>query len=245
MSQLTLVELVPTLSPVTLFIWIAFAVVHAFFFGLLLLPRCAFMSCSPITRTRIRDATALSYAISSIVLIALLGVDQGPARFTATKPEAWNLLVATGLYLLHGSWAWACLLRHVSAPTDLRLHGQQTRGRRPMETTRMEVSAYRSGLAAPAPALLAVPRVDEELGPLGNVYVAAIRAGQSEQVRHVGTMGSFFGPGQQAHKQEKRPRSQTHRWTTGTQLEMPCTVHMGGPLAVYAASVRGGSVAWL
>jgi hypothetical protein len=198
MSTLTLVELVATHSPVTQFIWIAFAIVHAIFFGLLILPRCARFCCSEITRTRIRDATALFYATTSIVLIALLGVDQGPASFTATKSEACNLLVATGLYILHGSWAWACLLRHVSAPTSLRLRWQQARGRQLMDATGIEMSTYRSALAAPAPALLAVPRVDEELGSLGDVYVAAIRAGQSEQVRHVSTISIFFGPSQQA-----------------------------------------------
>lgn len=56
------------------------------------------------------------------------------------------------------------------------------------------MSTYRRGLAASSPALLVVPRVDEELDPLGDVHVAAIRAGQSEQVHDVGTISAIFGP---------------------------------------------------
>ena len=58
------------------------------------------------TQTRIRDATALFYTISSIILIALLGVKQDLSKLTVTNSEAWNLLVVAALYSLHGRWAW-------------------------------------------------------------------------------------------------------------------------------------------
>jgi hypothetical protein len=66
-------------------------------------------------------------------------------------------------------------------------------------------------MAAPAPALVAVPSVDDDLGPLGDVDVAAIRAGQSEQVRHVDTMSGFSCPVYWRHKLEKRTCNQTPR----------------------------------
>jgi len=200
MSSVGIVELVESgallgsSNNVVAAIWIVFGSIHVVLFAVLIVPRWACIPCSVETRTRIRDTTATIHAILSIVVISLLGLDQGPAKFTSTKTEAWNLLVATGLYLVHGCWAWACLFRHVSAPTNLRVRWQHTRGRHLMDTTRKEMSRYRSGLAAPAPAVLAVPRVDEELGPLGDVYVAAIRAGKSEQVRDVGGLSAFFGP---------------------------------------------------
>jgi len=63
-----------------------------------------------------------------------------------------------------------------------------------MNITQTEMPLLTSGLAAPEPAFVRIPRADEELGPLGDAYVVAIWAGQSEQVSHVGAMNEVFGP---------------------------------------------------
>jgi len=105
MSRLRLVEVeefVDTYNGILLVTWITYCCIHVLLFCVLVLPRCSCIHCTDKTRTRIRDATALWVAMSSILLIALLGIDQGFAKFTRTSDDAWHLLVASGLYHCHG-----------------------------------------------------------------------------------------------------------------------------------------------
>jgi len=55
----------------------------------------------------------------------------------------------------------------------------------------------------------------------------------------------FSGPVYRSHKEEKQLEIQTHRSSTGTRLQMPCTTHMAVSAEVLTALVCGGSMGLL
>jgi hypothetical protein len=182
-------------STAAIAIWSTWAAVNAMMILLLLVPRCTRLF-SDRVRTLIRLGVAWFYAVSSITLVVLLGLDNGPARYTVVKEDCWNLLIAIGLYLGHGFWAWTCILRTICAHTKVFLRWRQIRGRKMMKTVQTElatVQAHAQALAAAPPAVVPAPPIDA-VGPLGSAYVQAIRAGHADAVRDIGFMGTFFGP---------------------------------------------------
>jgi hypothetical protein len=178
-------------SGVAVAIWSTWAAVNVVIMLLVLLPRCTRV-CSELVQTRTRLAVAVLYAASSVSLVLLLGIDKGPARYTVVREDCWHLLVAIGIYLGHGFWAWTCILRHFCATTKLFIRWRQLRGRQLMRTVQTELATFQAPGAAP-PAVVPAPPV-EAIGPLGVAYVKAIRAGHADAVRDIGFLGPFFGP---------------------------------------------------
>jgi hypothetical protein len=94
-------------------LWSCFVAINVIILAMVLLPKCT----CPTRRVGIilRNVAAIVYVTSSVTLVALLGVDEGPASYTTSKQDCWNLLVAIGLYMCHGFWAWPCLLKYVAS----------------------------------------------------------------------------------------------------------------------------------
>jgi hypothetical protein len=171
-------------------LWSCFVAINVIILAMALLPKCT----CPARRVGIilRNVSAIVYVTSSVTLVALLGVDEGPASYTTSKQDCWNLLVAIGLYMCHGFWAWPCLLKYVASPTKMKVRWRYLRDRQIQHTVQTELEAFHA--APPLPAYQPVfpaPAVvgASDLGPVANAYVQAIRAGKADEVAELGGMG--------------------------------------------------------
>jgi hypothetical protein len=181
-------------------LWTCFIVINLIFLLMWVFAKCACKKASPRVAIILRNLAAAFYVVSSIILVAFLGVDEGPAHYTTSKQDCWNLLVAIGLYMCNGFWAWICLLKYVATSTKIKVRWRNMRGRQMLHTVQTELEAFHA--AAPPPvqpqALIPAPAVDgaDNIGPLGKAYIQAIRAGKADEISGLGAMGTFLGPNQ-------------------------------------------------
>ena len=142
-----------------------------------------------------RNFAAMVYALGSVVLLLCLGIDAGPARFTRTRNDAWQLLAATSVILMHGFWAWTQLLHYVSVPRKLARRWRESRGRILRMDVAEELHNFHTGAApipVPPPPTIPAPVIHYH-GPLSDALSQAIRAGVPEVAEEVGKGGSLFG----------------------------------------------------
>ena len=141
------------------------------------------------------------YTLGSAALLLCLGIDAEPARFTRTRNDAWQLLAAMSILLMHGFWACAQLLHYVSAPRKPARRWGESRGRS-LRIDVEELHNFHAG-AAPIPVPLppAIPApVIHHHGPVGDALSQAICAGTPEVAEEMGKGGSLFGAkGQLVH----------------------------------------------
>jgi hypothetical protein len=178
-------------------VWSLLGGAYLLYFSLLFGPRFCCKCGSPHGWTITHNILALVYVITSITLIITTGVDSGLAKFTKTKQDSWHLLIASGLYLLHGFWAWSRLLKYIMVPSKLLKRWRQTRGRQIMDTVRVELQAYHANPqpVMPPPAVIPAPIHDgNDRGPIGNACTQAIRVGQVDAIKTLGILPTFIGP---------------------------------------------------